>query len=140
MPITINFGSEVLKTGIDIDDQVLFARVDKEGKLPTTSAPSPGDFPDTFAQALRAGAESVLCFCVRSEISATYGAAVSAAKMMPDRNIHIIDTRSLSMGQGFMVLAAAEAAEMGTAAPDILSLVEEMRDRIFFYGVLPTLK
>jgi fatty acid-binding protein DegV len=42
VPIAINFGAEVLKTGIDIDDQSLFARVDKEGKLPTTSAPSPG--------------------------------------------------------------------------------------------------
>jgi fatty acid-binding protein DegV len=49
----------VLKTGIDIDDQRLFARVDKEGKLPTTSAPSPGDFSDTFAQALRAGSGMV---------------------------------------------------------------------------------
>ena len=80
VPITINFGSEVLKTGIDIDDQSLFDRVDREGKLPTTSAPSPGEFSDTFAQALRSGAETVLCFCVSSEISATYEAAVSAQK------------------------------------------------------------
>ena len=43
VPIAINFGSEVLKTGIDIDDQKLFQRVDSSGKLPTTSAPSPGD-------------------------------------------------------------------------------------------------
>jgi DegV family protein with EDD domain len=140
VPITINFGSEVLKTGIDVDDQSLFARVDKEGKLPTTSAPSPGEFSDAFAQALRSGADSVLCFCVSSEISATYEAAVSARKMMPERDIHVIDTRSLSMGQGFMVLGAAEAAEKGMAAPEILAMIEEMRERIFFFGVLPTLK
>jgi fatty acid-binding protein DegV len=65
--ITINFGSEVLKTGIDIHDQSLFARVDKEGKLPTTSAPSPGDFPDIFAQALRAGAGMVGAAFVAAE-------------------------------------------------------------------------
>ena len=62
VPIAINFGSEVLKTGIDIDDQRLFQRVDSTGKLPTTSAPSPGDFSDSFAEAFRSGAESVLCF------------------------------------------------------------------------------
>ena len=72
----------------------------------------------------------MLCFCVSSEISATYGAAVSAQKLMPERDIHVIDTRSLSMGQGFMVLAAAEAAEKGMAVPDVLFLVEKMRDRI----------
>lgn len=67
VPIAINFGAEVLKTGIDIDDQSLFARVDKEGKLPTTSAPSPGDFSDIFAQALRAGAGMVGAAFVAAE-------------------------------------------------------------------------
>ena len=57
----------MLKTGIDIDDQSLFARVDKEGKLPTTSAPSPGDFSDTFAQGLRAGSGMVGAAFVAAE-------------------------------------------------------------------------
>ena len=82
----------------------------------------------------------MLCFCVSSKISATYGAAVSAQKLMPERDIHVIDTRSLSMGQGFKVLAAAEAAEKGMAVPDVLSLVDKVRDRIIFFGVLPSLK
>jgi DegV family protein with EDD domain len=140
VPIAINFGSEVFQSGVDIDDRMLFDRVDKERQLPTTSAPSPGDFSDAFAEALRSEAESILCFCVSSEISATYGAAVSARQTMPDRDIHIIDTRSLSMGQGFMVLAAAEAAQSGASIPEIKSLVESVRERTYFYAVLPTLK
>ena len=39
IPISINFGEEVFESGVDIDEPQLFARVDREGKLPTTSAP-----------------------------------------------------------------------------------------------------
>jgi fatty acid-binding protein DegV len=62
VPISVNFGSEVLQTGIDIDDTGLFARVDQEGTLPTTAAPAPGDFSSAYERAFESGAETVLCF------------------------------------------------------------------------------
>jgi DegV family protein with EDD domain len=140
VPITVNFGAEVLKTGIDIDDAGLFARVDREGTLPTTAAPAPGDFTTAYENAFENGAETVLCFCVSSEISATYGAAVAARQTMPDRDIQVVDTLNLTMGQGYMVLAAAEAARDGKPVPEILSIVDQIRARSHMYAVLPTLK
>lgn len=140
VPITVNFDAEVLKTGIDIDDAGLFARVDREGTLPTTAAPAPGDFTTAYENAFENGAETVLCFCVSSEISATYGAAVAARQTMPDRDIQVVDTLNLTMGQGYMVLAAAEAARDGKPVPEILSIVDQIRARSHMYAVLPTLK
>jgi len=140
VPITVNFGAEVLKTGIDIDDAGLFERVDREGTLPTTAAPAPGDFTTAYENAFENGAETVLCFCVSSEISATYGAAVAARQTMPDRDIQVVDTLNLTMGQGYMVLAAAEAAKGGGPVPEILSIVDQIRARSHIYAVLPTLK
>ncbi len=55
VPIIIHFGQDTLRTEIDIDDVGLFARVDREGKLPTTSAPSPGSSLRLMRRPLRPG-------------------------------------------------------------------------------------
>jgi DegV family protein with EDD domain len=130
----------VFRTGVDIDDHRLFARINQEGRLPTTAAPSPGDFAQYYQQALDKGADSVVCFCVSSEVSATYQAAVSAAELLPDADISVVDTRSLSFGQGFMVLAAAEAAEAGADRHEVVEAALAVGERTFLYAALSTLK
>jgi DegV family protein with EDD domain len=140
VPITVHFGDQVFETGVDIDEAQMFARIDKEGVLPTTAAPSPGKFAEAYKAAFDAGADQVICFTVSAEVSATYGAAVAAKDLMPDKNITVIDTRSLSMGQGFPVLAAAEAAEAGASMDETISLAKDMGERVHFFAALATLK
>ena len=140
VPIVIHFGHETLKTGEDIDDASLFARVDREGRLPTTSAPSPGQFAEAYEAALAAGAGQIVCFCVSGEVSATYGAAVVARDLFPEREIRVVDTRTLAMAQGFMVLAAAEAARAGAPVGEIIERAIDVRDRTHLYASLSTLK
>jgi DegV family protein with EDD domain len=140
VPINIHFGEETLGTGIEIDDAQLFARVDREGKLPTTSAPSPGQFQEAYEAAFEAGAEGVVCFCVSGEVSATYGAAVVARDMLPERDITVVDTQSLSMSQGFMVLAAAEAAAAGASVDEIVAQALALGKRAHLYVALSTVK
>jgi DegV family protein with EDD domain len=96
VPITVHFGQETFETGVDIDDARLFERVDREGKLPTTSAPAPGKFAEAYQAAFDAGAETVICFCVSGEVSATYSAAVNARDLLPEHDITVVDSRSFS--------------------------------------------
>jgi len=140
VPITIHFGDETLLTDEDITDKELFDRVDRDGVLPTTSAPSPGQFSDAFKVAFEAGAESIICLNVSSEVSATYTAALNAADVYPDRDITVFDTRSLSMGQGYMVLTAAEMAAAGASKEEIMTAITDVRERTHLYAALSTLK
>ncbi len=140
VPILVHFGEETLKTGEEIDDATLFARVDREGVLPTTSAPSPGQFAEAYQAAFDSGAEQVICFCVSGAVSATHGAAVVARDMFPERDITVVDTPTLSMAQGFMVLAAAEAAVAGEPVDKIIAHAEDVGRRTHLYAALSTLK
>ncbi|MBT3391038.1 MAG: DegV family protein [Chloroflexi bacterium] len=140
VPINILFGEEIFKTEIDIDDVQLFERIDREGQLPTTSAPSPGQFLEAYQAAFAAGADEVICFTVSGEISATYAAALTAKDMLPEKTITVVDSRSLSLGQGFIVLKAAELAQAGASRDEIIAGAMRLETDSGFYAALATLK
>ena len=140
VPIMIHFGEESLKSDVEIDDAGLFARVDREGELPTTSAPAPGQFAEAYEEAFSEGAEKIVCICVSGEVSATYGAAVVARDMFPDRDISVVDSRTLAMAQGFVALAAAEAAAEGASVEEIITHATDVGKRSMLYAYLSTLK
>ena len=140
VPIIIQFGDESFRDAYEINNDALFARIDREGKLPTTAAPSPGQFAETFKAAFDSGADSVLCFNISSEMSATYASARQAAEILPGKRIEVVDTRSLAMGQGFMVLAAAEAIANSASIEEAIAVAEDVRSRTHLFGALTTLK
>jgi DegV family protein with EDD domain len=140
VPQSVVLGSESFEACAQMDDVQLFERVEREGKLPTTAAPPPGKFAAAFQKAFDEGAASVICFCVSREVSATYESARAACDLLPERQITVVDSQSLSLGLGFMVLAAAEAAQQGRSHTEILRVAENTRLRSQLFAALPTLK
>jgi DegV family protein with EDD domain len=140
VPIGINFNEETYTTGMDIDDRLLFEIVDKRNQLPTTSAPNPEAFINIYKIAFSQGAQSIVCICVSGQVSSTYQSALKARDSFPDRDIHVIDSNQLAMSQGFMVLAAAEAASRGADVEEIISITQETEKKVHTFAVLATLK
>lgn len=142
VPICIHFGEEVFESGVDIDDRILFERVDHEKKLPSTAAPTPGKFAQVYQQAFdEDGSDALVCFCINSAMSATLKSAqIAAEKLLPERNITVVDTQTLSMVQAFMVIAAAEAAQNGADVVEVVRAAKEIRNHSYLYGALATLK
>jgi DegV family protein with EDD domain len=140
VPIVVQFGDEKLLSGMDINDEGLFARIDREGRLPTTAAPSPGAFSEAFEAAFSSGAEAVICFCVSGGVSATYQAANSARELLPEKDITVVDSRNLSLGQGFMALAAAETIAAGGSKQAALAKAHSIGERSYLFASLATLK
>lgn len=140
VPITVQFGDDAFRDVYEIDNPVVFGRIDKEGKFPTTAAPSPGQFTEAFKAAFEAGARSVVCFNVSSEVSATYVSARNAAEMFPGKDIRVIDTRNLCLGQGLMAIAAAEAVAGGASVDEAIAAAESVGQRVHLFASLATLK
>lgn len=139
-PIKIQFTQETYTTGETIDDAELFRLIDERKVIPTTAAPSPSAFEKSYHEALENGAEQILCICCSGEVSATYNSALMAKENFPGVDIRVVDSRALSLAEGFQVLSAAEAIEVGKSMSEILGIIDQVRDHMVVFGALPTLK
>ncbi|HEY5096884.1 MAG TPA: DegV family protein [Acidimicrobiales bacterium] len=141
VPLSIRFGSEEFVDGSTLSTDEFWARCKASSVLPETSAPSPGAFQEAFVAAADDGYDGVVCINLSSEVSATYQAAVAAAKTVSDRiPVRTVDSRSLTMGLGLMVLEAAELASGGSSLDDLVERVTSLIPRTLVYGVVDTLE
>ena len=109
-------------------------------EIPTTSAPSPGDFRAAFEAAFAAGASAIVCPTIGHKLSATFQSATLAAEQMPDREIHVIDTGSTSMSTGMPALLAADMARAGTPAAEIAAEITRRLPDVDLYVAVDTLE
>ncbi len=141
VPLSIRFGSEEFVDGTTLSKDEFWSRCAASAVLPETSAPSPGAFQQAFEAAAADGYDGVLCINLSAGVSATYQAAVTAAKSLPDSiPIRVIDSRSMTMGLGLMVLDLADRATAGADLDQLAERAEELISRTTVFGVVDTLE
>lgn len=139
MPLLINFGTESLRSGIDIQPEEFYRRLAaSHDNLPTTSQPSVGDFVDLYRRVGQAD-KDIVSVHISSGLSGTFNSATQAAKQCPELNITLIDTKTLSAAEGFQIAAAAQAIRRGWPLEKLKQRVQEVADQTEIFFTLDTL-
>ena len=136
VPLTIRFGSEELEDRRQLTPAEFWQRCAASKELPATAAPSPGAFQSAYQQAVDDGADAILCLTISSKVSATYASAKTAAEGFTAKPVRVVDTYSLTMGQGLLVIAAAEDAAAGLGLEDLVDKTKDRIERTRIYGVI----
>ncbi|MBC7083701.1 MAG: DegV family protein [Firmicutes bacterium] len=137
-PLGIQFGSDTYRDGVDITRGEFYERLEGPD-VPLTSQPAPAEFISIYRRLLER-VRTIISIHITSTGSGTCQVANLAKASFPDADIEVVDSLSASMGTGFMVLAAAEAARCGKTKEEILRILAELRPRISAYAVIKSVK
>ena len=141
VPLTVRFGDDREIVDGSITPEDFWARCNTSAVLPQTSAPSAGDFEEAFRKAAAGGADGVVCVTLASGLSATFSSASAAADSVKDDiAVRVVDSRTASMGEGLIALAAADAADSGAGLDEVESEARRAADRTKVFAALDTLE
>lgn len=139
VPLTITFGSESYRDGIDLTPGEFLDHLRRAPTLPTTSQPPVSDFETIFRTAVERG-QGVVCITISSHLSGTFNAARLAAEAVGPEWIRIIDSMAATMQLGWVAVAAARAAERGDSLEAVAAEAESAKERVSLYALLQTLE
>ena len=125
VPLTITLGGCMYRGGVDISVEEFYELLERTGEMPSTSQPSPGDFAELYRNLARTDPD-ILSVHISSGLSGTVNTARMGASMVPEANVTIYDTKTLSGAQGWHVEAAARAAKAGWSIDRIVTMLEQI--------------
>ena len=140
VPLSVSFGTEAFKDGVDLSPDDFYRRLEQGDEFPKTSQPSVGEFADTYKR-LGRDADGIVSVHVSSKVSGTVNAATQAAPLAEvDCPIEVVDTLQASMGIGMVAIAAARAANKGLGFQEVGDISKDAVDRCQCFALLRTLE
>ncbi len=138
-PSLVLWDGEELRDGIDITPDDFFIRLANSSTIPTSSQPSPGDFHAIYEKLLKKGYD-ILSIHLSPKLSGTMDSAEQAKKMLPKENIELVNTWSVSLGEGWPILMAAKAAKAGKTLAECKKIAEDAVTHSGIYLTVNTLE
>lgn len=141
VPLRIRFGDEELVDRVELSTKEFWARCANSAQLPSTAAPSPGQFQEAFEAMAAEGADAVVCIDLSSKMSATIESARQAARALEGRlPVRVVDSQSVTLGLGLVVTEAARAAAEGAELDEVMATAERAVSAMKLYGAIDTLE
>ena len=138
VPVYVLFGEESLRDYVDISPEAFYKRLAQykreTGNMPTTSQPSPEDFRQVYEALAGQGYTDILSVHLTAKASGTYQSAKLAASMVAGQvRVHVVDTETVSMAMGFMLIAAIEAVRAGGGVSEAIAAIEALKPKTCLY-------
>jgi len=128
VPLTVIWGEESFYDGVDITPVEFYQRLETAKIMPSTSQPSVADFEVLFRSLHNEGYE-ILAVLLSEDLSGTVSSATQAKKLLPEATIEIVNSKTLAMALGFIVLTVARAANQGASLAECKKLAEEATEQ-----------
>ena len=139
VPCYVVFGRDSYLDIVELSRSKFYEKLSTAPVIPSTAAPPPAFYEEAYRQLLQETDEIVSIHLARN-LSGIHGSAVTAAKNIPGARIAVLDSEQVTMGYGWMVVSAAEAAARGASLEEVVHLVEGMKGRSNVLAILDTLE
>ena len=127
VPLVVTLDGKSYREGEDLLPDEFFPMLEASDNLPVTSQPSAGEFAELYRR-LAVDDPDILSINMSSGLSGTFNSTQAGAELVPEANITLVDTKTLSAAAGWQVEAAARAAKAGWTVDQILPLLERISD------------
>ena len=141
VPLKIRFGQTEFVDRLELTTDQFWEKCRETDELPSTAAPAPGAFIAEFQRAADEGASGVVAIVLSGELSATIEAAQQAAREVEGNiDVRVVDSRTVTLGLGAVVVAAAQAAKGGADIDEVSNIATDSAARTHVHAALDTLE
>ena len=134
IPIRLRIGENNYKDGVNLSKKEFWHKLLTEKVVPKTAQPSPAEFRDYYEELFNKGYEKIISIHISSKMSGTQQVAKVAREMLKrEKDIVIVDSKSVTFGQAYQVLEAAKMIKAGVKLEDILTRLYEIADKMKVY-------
>jgi DegV family protein with EDD domain len=129
IPLLITVGSHSYQDGVDLSRQQFYETIISQQPPPATAVPDPHVFQEVYETLVAHGATHILSIHAPISLTPTMNVASLGAQTLPPGQVTVFDSRQVSLGLGFQVLKAANAASQGSNIDEIMDILDKQISR-----------